>query len=227
MVKRHARKNEARGRRRDNPDESHRQAVDAVRREDDGGGLVLVVDYPDPELDGAEACPECTGSGMSADLYEQPTDGDRPPLLVGRICPGCKGCGRAGHDECTPGVHATDDPAEVDDYLAELDDEELDDGERCPSCHGREFNVVESVPSPEEIEGGPYGELLARARERGLTEWEITDAAAFGELDARFGAGAQALAEQAERQVAYLRMPCGCTADRVRTVHRSELEVIA
>lgn len=225
MVKRHARKNEAHGRRREHPDETHRQAVDAVRREDDGGDLVLVIDYPDPELGDAEACPECTGSGMSGCLYEQRVDADRPPLLVGTACPTCLGCGRNEHDGCAPGAHAVDDPDETETYLdvgiGEGDDQE---DERCPSCQGLEFWYSAGTGEGDEQADAAHAQLAERARTAGVGEWDITAAAEFGELDALLGDGAQALAEAADTTV-YLRMPCGCAADRVRTVRRDEIKV--
>lgn len=185
----------------------------------DGGGLVLVVDHPEPDLDGAEPCPACGGKGVSGRWYEQPGEDGRPPLAVPSACPECWGCGRASHSGCLPSAHATDDP-EPDQGDDELDDQ--DDGERCPSCGGRGFYVVQTAPA-DEPEEGPAAELAALAAARGVSMWEAQGAAMFRELGELLGEGAQQLADRAARASVYLLMPCGCTEGRVRTVRRDEL----
>lgn len=188
-------------------------------------GLVLVVDYAPPALDGAEPCTECKGRATNGTFYEQPRDGGRPPLAIAAACTACMGCGRAEHEGCAPGVHVNDDEDQVEELLDDELDEDQDQAEPCPSCGGREFYAMATAPSPgDQVEGGPYEELLARARAQGVSESDVTGAAVWGELDELLGDGAQALAEAAQRQTVYLLTPCGCTEDRVRTVRRSELD---
>ena len=126
------------------------------------------------------------------------------------------------------GVHAEATHGLVGAALALTDGEAMQSlwaqAEPCPSCGGREFYVMATAPSPDDqTEGGPYEELLARARAQGVDELDVTGAAVWGQLDELLGDGAQALAEAAQRQTVYLLTPCGCTEDRVRTVRRSEL----
>lgn len=188
-----------------------------------GGALVLVVDYPTPHLDGAEACADCAGSGMSGDLYEQPSDDGRPPLLAGAVCLGCLGCGRADHERCAPGAHATDDPDEVD--LEDIDEPD-EPADACPSCHGRRFWYTAGAGEDDGEAEAAREQLAERARAAGASEWDVAGAAEFGKLDELLGAGAQELAWAADTTV-YLRMPCGCAEDRVRTVRGADLEATA
>lgn len=222
MVSNHARKNAARARRSGNPDENHRQATDAVRHDDPD--TVLVVDYPAPRLDGTDPCGHCNGAGTSGETWEQPSAKGRPPLLVDVVCRTCAGCGRAEHDRCAPGAHATDDPDEIavhlDDILGEYDQEAQ--AERCLSCHGWEFWYTGGMTLADEKAAAAGEQLAARAQAAGVSEWDMAAAATFGELDELLGDGAQALARAADTTV-YLRMPCGCTEDRVRTVRRADL----
>ncbi|NUV64302.1 hypothetical protein [Streptomyces sp. CAI-85] len=202
-------------------------SVPVVRTDGDadgGDGLVLVVDHPRPDLGGAAPCPECAGTAVSGAWFSQPSDGGRPPLAVPSACPGCWGCGRAEHDDCVPSAHVTDDPDDgfEDDYLDEFDDDRDDGAERCPSCGGRGFNVVQTTPA-DEPEDGPEVELRDLAASKGASMWEVMQAAAFRDLDALLGEGAQTLADRAARAQIYLLFPCGCAEDRVRTVRRDEL----
>lgn len=184
----------------------------------DGGGLALIVDYPVPELGDATPCPHCAGTALSDEWFEQPSDGGRLPLITAAACSSCGGCGRAEHDECPPGAHVDDDEG----YGDHPDDQD-GDGEWCPSCGGREFTAVQSFPDPADpaVEEA-RAELLARARARGVGDWEIPVAASFDELDELLGEGAQALMDQADRGVVYLLVPCGCAEGRARVVNRSE-----
>lgn len=223
------------------PDARGPQAVNGWRRAEPGldswsvpvvrvdvGDLVRVVDYAPPALDGAEPCPECTGTAVSGAWFEQPRSDGRPPLAVAAACTACMGCGRAVHDGCAPGVHVNDDEDDVEELLDDELDEDQDQAEPCPSCGGREFYVMPTAPQPDDqVEDGPYEELLARARAQGVSEWDVTGAAVWGELDELLGDGAQALAEAAQRATVYLLTPCGCTEDRVRTVSRDELGGVA
>jgi hypothetical protein len=198
---------------------SYAQTVSSLRRRDEVGGSLLVVDYPAPDLRGVAPCPGCAGSGMSGELFEEPGDGSRPPLQVGAVCSRCLGCGRAEHDECTPGEHATDDSDEVAEYLYELDPDG-EQGPACPSCHGLRFWHMTAWSTDDDgAAAEARAQLLERARAAGVSDWDVDFAAQLGELDELLGDGAQALAQGADTTL-YLRMPCGCAADLVRTVPR-------
>ncbi|MCD9145901.1 hypothetical protein [Streptomyces albireticuli] len=220
MVRNHARKGDA-TRRRAATGENHRQAVEAVR-DDAADELVMFADFPAPVLDGADPCPSCDGAGVSGECYEQPGDEGRPVLLVEEMCRTCRGCGRADHEECAPGIHAGDD--EDDERFGYTDDQE-DDEPSCYSCGGKHFNFMPGIGEDQQAEAA-RAELMERAHAQGMTEWDVMGAATFGELDQVLGAGAQALAEAADTTT-YLRVPCGCAENLMRTVRRSELEVSA
>lgn len=237
MVKNHSRKNDARGRRAANPDENHRRAVDAVRdgasgRLDEqlGGGLIVVADFPEPDLEDAAACPDCMGRGVTGEFYahayDRPTEHGATALLLDLVCPVCRGCGRADHVACEAGVHAGDDPDDEHAYL-EGHFGDPDTGESpCYSCGGRRFsyNQGEGQPASGEAERA-HQELARRMAERGVSEWDVTGAAAFGELDHLLGDGAQALMEAADTTV-WLRTACGCATDLCRVVDISDLEAV-
>jgi hypothetical protein len=179
-----------------------------------------VCDLPHPDLGGAEPYPTCEDSGDGEDAYEMPNDTGRPPLLVSVVCPACLGCGRADHDQCPP-VHATDDPFEVDEWLAEQDREAWqetgEEPDRCPSCADRRYNYLQSHGEKTEEAEAAETELQRRAKARGLTEQHIAGAALFGELDQVLGDGAQALAGAADTTF-YLRVPCGCAEDLCQVI---------
>ena len=217
MVKDHARKKETRAAAAASG-LSYDQVDDAVRHRDEAAGSLLVVDYPVPDLRGVDPCPECSGSGMSDERWEQPGDGSRPPLQVGAVCPRCLGCGRAEHDDCTPGEHATDDPDEIAEHLYELDPDG-EQGPPCPSCHGLRFWFMTAWSTDDDEAEAARAQLLDRARAAGVSEWDTDAYAQLGELDDLLGDGAQALAQAADATV-YLRMPCGCAEDLVRRTTR-------
>jgi hypothetical protein len=91
------------------------------------------VDFSPPTVTGAR-CPACQGSGVTGDHYHLHTDG--PVLLVDVFCPACGGCGSADGDhlDCA-GPHAWDDAPD-----------KQPDGDRCPSCQGREWYAVQGFP---------------------------------------------------------------------------------
>lgn len=215
--KNQARKNAARKHRATHGG-GHQTAVNAVRQDREPD--LIVVEFPAPDLDGAAQCTACIGSGLGPNLFEQPADGNKV-LLVQTACPNCMGCGRAEHEGCQPGAHADDDPDEIADHLAELDEEAEDDepGERCPSCHGFGFHWDQAVIS-DPAHQQALAELFERARAQGMSEWDVQGAAAFGELDDRLGEGSTAILAEG---IVYLRLACGCQADRARIVDRSEL----
>lgn len=219
MVKDHARKKETRAAAAASG-LSYDQVDDAVRRRDEAGGTLLVVDYPTPDLRDAAPCPGCAGSGMSGHMWVHPGHAQVPAIEVGAVCARCLGCGRAEHEECTPGEHATDDPEEISEYLYELGDLDLsEDGAPCPSCHGRRWWYMAAVPDGDHAADEARMQLLDRARGAGVSEWDVGAAAQLGELDELLGDGAQALARVADTTV-YLRFPCGCAPDLVHTTKR-------
>lgn len=237
MVTHHSRKNDAQGRRGAHPDENHRQAVDAVRDGVSGGldgqlggGLVVVADFPDPDLEGAAACPDCKGRGVSgafyAHAYDQPTEHGATALLLDLVCPACRGCGHADHDACEPGVHAGDDPDDEHEYLDQHFGDP-DTGESpCYSCGGRRFTYTQGEGQPACGEAKrAHQELARRMTERGVSEWDVTGAAVFGELGHLLGDGAQALMEASDTTV-WLRTACGCAADLCRVVDISDVEAM-
>lgn len=133
----------------------------------------LHLPLPAPELPG-DPCADCTGAGVTGEVYRWPSGPDSPILIVDVPCLTCRGCGRAEHDEaCEAPEHHGD---------RELRDDDLDDddaGEEheyaCPSCHGRLC-------------------LLA-------TGW-------------RTGPDSEPL----DDEVLTIRVPCGCTTDRLQPV---------
>ncbi|XKJ41442.1 hypothetical protein RIU97_41330 [Streptomyces sp. 147326] len=134
------------------------------------------------------------------------------------LCSVCLGCGRAAHDGCRPDIHAT---YEEDDLLDDWDGEESAEVD-CYSCRGRTFNVTQGAgeETAESIEAHEL--LMARAAERGFSEWDVRGAFAFGELDLMLGDGSTELATRSDTTV-WLRLPCGCREAASVTVRRDQL----
>ncbi|MFI6881118.1 hypothetical protein ACIBL6_47510 [Streptomyces sp. NPDC050400] len=237
MVNNHARKNDARHRRTSHPHENHRQAVDAAQTPHDndpdtqlGDGLVVVVDLPAPDLGDSEPCPHCHGRAVTGEFYAhaypQPTPQGATALLLDLVCPACRGCGLAEHDTCTPGVHADDDPHDEADYLRDQYDDPDSEDAPCPSCGGRRFNYTQAQGQPPtEDQQRAQQELQRRIDEAGASHWDVTGAAAFGDLDHLLGAGAHDLMKTADTTV-YLRIACGCAEELSRTVDSNDLESV-
>lgn len=100
---------------------------------------------PPPEpYQGPTRCPACAGAKVTGEQYVFKSDSPRR-LLVDEFCSVCDGCGRAEHDQCSPGDHVEDDP----NGPADLDDEDWtertnnDAAPTCPSCHGRRWWVAQ------------------------------------------------------------------------------------
>ena len=101
----------------------------------------LVVAYPPPQVTGPP-CPACQGAGVTGERYRMPTDAELA-LLVDVFCPVCGGCGSADPDHATCDLASHADP-DFDGY-ADLDSKEAEaEAERCPSCHGRQWNPVQA-----------------------------------------------------------------------------------
>ncbi|MFJ8954278.1 hypothetical protein ACIRO1_29695 [Streptomyces sp. NPDC102381] len=198
----------------------------AVR--EDADELVVVVDFPSPELGDAAPCGDCDGAGVSSDVYEhgyaRPKAAGAVALVVEVACTACGGCGRAEHDGCPEGVHADDDSGAAYAYAAETFDDAETGQAPCFSCGARRFNYVQALGMGDEAAERAQAELDERVEAAGASPLDVTGAALFGELDELLGDGAQALARAADSTV-YLRMPCGCTEDVTRTVPRRELYV--
>ena len=214
MVSNHARKNAA-VRRRADSGENHRQAADAVR-------MVAFAQFPPPDLNGARPCAACRGTGVSDEMYQQPVDAGTP-LLVAVVCRTCGGCGRDEHTLCPPGAHAGED-VEYDGFEDDFDyddERDVDEQDPCPSCRGRRFNYLAGFrQDPQAEQAGAL--LRERAYARGVSEWDLMGATATGQLDDLLGDGAQQLAAAADTTV-YLKVPCGCAEELIRTLPVSEL----
>lgn len=119
-------------------------------------------------------CPACSGSGVTGDRYEVPTDSG-VVLLVDVICPECGGCGNgaAEHWQCPPDAHA--DPGDERIPVCECnggpscdcpdcghpDCVYHDDDQACPSCGtGRGWNAVQGVGTSDA--GDPEGLAVLR-----------------------------------------------------------------
>ncbi|MFJ3793493.1 hypothetical protein [Kitasatospora sp. NPDC090091] len=225
MVKNHGRKQTAR-RRAAEAGGGHQAAVEGLKARTaptgwaTRGRQVLVADLPVPDLAGTAPCPACQGFGNTHDHYEIPGDGERV-LLAPVVCRVCGGCGRAGHEECAP-FHIWNDPDELQEWLANLDDQAWEDHgeepERCPSCQGLQFHFQLGFGAETTESRAARVELLRRAEAKGLSERDIDGAAAFGELDQVLGDGAQALAEASDTTL-HLRVACGCADELCRVVN--------
>lgn len=102
----------------------------------------LYIDFPEPELGGTERCEDCSGSGLSGDVFAMESDNGMPPLIVEVVCSTCLGCGRTAHDEengCGV-LHAGED---ADEFFDDQDDE--DEQERCFSCRGPGFHYTQGI----------------------------------------------------------------------------------
>ncbi|MFJ8932045.1 hypothetical protein ACIRLA_36295 [Streptomyces sp. NPDC102364] len=198
----------------------------AVR--EDADELVVVVDFPSPELGDAAPCGDCDGAGVSSDVYEhgyaRPKAAGAVALVVEVACTACGGCGRAEHDGCPVGEYAHDDPEAADAYVAETFGDPNSEQAPCFSCGGRRFNYDQALGMGDVAAERAQAELDERVQAAGVSPLDVAGASLFGELDELLGAGAQALARAADTTV-YLRMPCGCTEDVTRTVPRRELYV--
>lgn len=215
MVRNHARKAAARGRRREHPAESHRQAVDQIRN-DDGvpDELVVVSVFPSPDLEGDEPCDTCDGTGVTGERCEVPEEFPEPGAPVAKIldelCPECRGSGlyyywvysqqpgRAGRSK----------------------------KRRCSWCNGFRYTVLEGMSGPRTPEEHQaYDRLRQWAIEAGVDLSRLDEPILYGDFDRLMGPGATDLAwSTTARQ--YLRVPCRrCAGELCRTVRRSELIV--
>lgn len=105
----------------------------------------LMLPLHDPYT-GPNRCPDCTGSGVIADMtVDWEGDPGRPVLVCHVFCPTCSGCGRTRHTGCRTDQHA--DPEAVGLYPRGWDDDEDDDedddqdsaDQPCYSCQGRRW----------------------------------------------------------------------------------------
>lgn len=198
MVKDHARKNDARARAAATG-ETHREAVQHVRH--DQQRWIGIIDYPRPAvIDGVPACQACEGAGLGETRYEMAAG--EVALQVAPVCGVCHGCGRAIHDQCVPGDHATDDPHEAAEYLSESADLEEayawasggDLAETCPSCQGARFWYATGFnPDMPEAKDAAHDRLL----------------------DDLFGEHAADEEDEPDGGLVYLKIPCGCAEDLV------------
>jgi hypothetical protein len=133
VVKHHARKNEARGR-RETTGEGHQAAVRALTKSaPEQQPKMYFFDIPTPDLGDSEPCPACSGrgskSGEQAMVRAERLD---RPVLLDIVCGLCRGCGRAEHGSCTAGVHTGDSFLPGDDWA-----------HSCQACGGRRFRYVD------------------------------------------------------------------------------------
>ncbi|MEV4415437.1 hypothetical protein [Catellatospora sp. NPDC049609] len=91
--------------------------------------------------DPALRCPACQGRGVTGDQFTMAAS-EAVEILVDVLCAVCGGCGRGRHTACSPMQHIDWD---VDDELAELHQQP-----RCPSCHGRQWNLIQAFTQPDD-----------------------------------------------------------------------------
>ncbi|MEU5476774.1 hypothetical protein [Streptomyces mirabilis] len=223
MVRNHARKDAARNRRREHPDENHRQAVEQVRKggADARAERVVIVSFPVPELEGAEPCFSCKGTGLTGERQElpvpDPNPGDPAAQIVDELCTDCLGCGRAYHVDCESTCRYSSHPADDDRVLNAKE-------HRCSWCAGRRYAVMETTRGPRTSEERvAYDRLRQWAVEAGVDLWRIDEPILYGDFDHLMGDGATDLAWSTVA-TSYLRIPCRCADELRSTVRRSELE---